>query len=140
MNDNHMKKKLFTGAMMGTIAGMAVVMFDKRVRESVMDRTKTYGSKTKQWIVGVREDPRTFMNQIRRNIEQVTDSMKEVSVQLQDMLEQMEDVRMTSTKVIESAKNAGQEMKEVGNSLVNINASSDNTQPERDGEHLSKLH
>lgn len=140
MDDNHMKKKLLTGAIVGTIAGMTVVMFDKRVRETIMDRSKAYGSKTKEWIDGVREDPKMFMNQVKRSIEQVTDSMKEVSVQLQDMLEQMDDVRATSTKVIESAKSAGQEMKEVGNSLVNINASSDNREHEGDEDHLSKLH
>lgn len=136
MKGNHFNRKLLTGAFVGMITGISVMMFDKNIRKNVAKKTKRF----KYWVDGVKQDPQAFMNNVKSGLDQATRSFKEVSNQLQDMLEQIEDVRETSTKIIQTAKEAGEEMKEVGSSLVHVNSNSGISQDERKRDELQKLH
>lgn len=136
MKGNHLNRKLLAGAFVGTIAGISVMMFDKKIRQNVIEKSKRF----KHWVDGIRQDPRAFMNNVKSGLDQATSSFKEVSNQLQDILEQIEDVKDTSTKIIQTAKDAGEEMKEVGSSLVHVHSNSGSDHDSRKREDLQKLH
>lgn len=140
MEGKRINRKLLTGAFVGTIAGFSVMMFDKNVRKNVLKKSKVFGRKTIDWVDGVRQDPRAFINNVKSGLDQVAKSFKDVSSHLQDILEQLEEVKTTSTKIIQTAKDAGEEMKEVGSSLVNVHSNAENIQFERKREGVQKLH
>lgn len=145
MNDNQTNRKLLTGALIGTIAGVTVVMFDKKVRRKVIEKSKHYGKQTLRWADGVRNDPQAFINNVKSSLDQVTRSFKEVSSQVQDIVEQIDDVRDTSAKMLQTAKDASEEMKEVGSSLIHVHSTNSESEYERyyerrRREDLQKLH
>lgn len=140
MKKSKVKRKLLTGAVVGTLAGISVMMFDKSVRNTLLDKSKQFRKKTIQFVSGVKQDPRAFMNNVKDGFNQVSKSFKEISQELQQILSQIEEVRMTSHKIIETAKDAGEDLKEMGSNLVNINGQSAGDEHDRKREDLFKLH
>ncbi len=140
MKGKRFSRKLAKGAFVGMLAGISIVMFDRDVRHNMVEKSKRFGRKTKHWVDGVRQDPRGFVNNVKHGLDQAAKSFKEVSNQLQEILQQIEEVRDTSTKIIQTAKGAGEEMKEVGSSLIHVPSHSDGGHEEHDQEDLHKLH
>lgn len=144
MERKSFNKKLLVGAVVGTLAGAAVAMLDKRTRENVVVKTKSYSQNTMHWIREVKEDPHTFMSNVKEGVDQVSKSFKEVADTLQNIFVHLDEVKKMSSKVIETAKDAGEDMKEVGSSLVNLNSNSENNleygAPMEKGETYPKLH
>ncbi|PWA10403.1 hypothetical protein DCC39_11260 [Pueribacillus theae] len=144
MKRKNVKKKILTGAVVGTLAGVAVAMLDKRTRKNMIVKTKSYSQNTMHWIREVKEDPHTFMSNVKEGVDQVSKSFKEVADTLQNIFVHLDEVKKMSSKVIEMAKDAGEDMKEVGSSLVNLNSHSENNleygAPMEKGETYPKLH
>lgn len=113
-------RKLLTGAIVGMLAGVSVMMFDKNVRSEMARKSK----RMKLFVRGIKEDPSGFINNVKNGVNQITKSLKSVSNELKHLLSQIEEIKDTSNKIIESAKDAEEEIKEVGSSLININGSS----------------
>lgn len=140
MRRKQFNRKLLTGALLGTLAGISVMMFDKSVRRTVVDKSKQYSQKTKRWVNSVRENPRGFVNNVKHGLEQVTISMKEVSHELQEIVEQIEEVKETSTKIIRSAKGASEDIKEVGSTLFQVQDDAKGEYADRKRDDNHKLH
>lgn len=113
-------RKLFTGAIVGMLAGVSVMMFDKNVRSEIAKKSK----RIKQFVRGIKEEPSGFFNNIKDGINQISKSLKAISSELKHLSSQIEEIKSTSHKIIESAKDAEKGMKEIGSTLINVNGSS----------------
>lgn len=125
-------RKLLAGAIVGMLAGVSVMMFDQNVRSEMAKKSK----RMKRFVRGIKEDPGGFFNNVKDGVNQISKSLKTLSSDLKQLLSQIEEIKTTSNKIIESAKDAEEEMKEIGSSLINVNGSS----TFGDDKNRSKLH
>jgi gas vesicle protein len=90
------ENKLLTGMLVGALVGAAVSLLDKRTRQDVVQSGKNVSSKMKGYI----EQPTIFKNEVKQKIDNVKDTVQEVSEDISFINEKVKELKETTPSVV----------------------------------------
>ena len=112
------RSRLLTGILVGSVVGMTVAMFDRTTREHVTNKARRCGQRTITWIKEVRTNPEAFLDNVKHQVQKVSQTAKDVADDIQLVFSKLNEVKETSSQAMETAKEAGEEMKEIGRKII----------------------
>jgi gas vesicle protein len=90
------ENKLFTGILVGALIGAAFSLFDKRTRQDVIASGQKVSSKIKGYI----EQPSTLTNELKQKIDDVKDTVQEVSDDISFINQKVKELKETTPQVV----------------------------------------
>jgi gas vesicle protein len=90
------ENKLLTGMLVGALVGAAVSLLDNRTRQDVVQSGKNVSSKIKGYI----EQPTTFTNDVKQKMDNVIDTVQEVSEDISFINEKVKELKETTPQVV----------------------------------------
>lgn len=90
------ENKVVTGMLVGALVGVAVSLMDKRTRDDVLECGRNLNNKLNKYV----KDPTTFTNEVKVKIDDMKDTVKEVSEDITFITEKVNELKTTTPQVV----------------------------------------